>query len=292
MRHPESGQTLSGHSAERAADIAQDLNAGLAFRLLVLPFAHQTGREERAVSFIITMYVREGIVMASDSRLTLKAERQESEKQVVQMAVSQSDSNYKTFLAPGNLGISTYGMADLQGVPLAGDIESFINEYLSAAPVSVDEVPQALLDHFRRLEPTPDTKFHVAGYAKENGHIEQRVWHVSVLQNQVRRLNPPGQPGASWGGEADILARLIQPVGTLDQDGKLIAPMPYHQIPWQFFTLQDAIDFCIFAVRSTIDAIRFQPRPKTVGGPIDVLVIKPDRAFWVQRKELHGVGAA
>jgi hypothetical protein len=25
-----------------------------------------------------------------------------------------------------------------------------------------------------------------------------------------------------------------------------------------------------------------------MGGPIDVLVIKPDEAFWVQRKELHG----
>ncbi len=70
-------------------------------------------------------------------------------------------------------------------------------------------------------------------------------------------------------------------------DGKLGQPLPYFQIPYQFFTLQDAIDFCVFAVRSTTDAIKFQPRPKTVGGPIDVLVIKPDEAFWVQRKELH-----
>jgi hypothetical protein len=27
---------------------------------------------------------------------------------------------------------------------------------------------------------------------------------------------------------------------------------------------------------------------RVMGGPIDVLVIKPDEAFWVQRKELHG----
>ena len=45
-------------------------------------------------------------------------------------------------------------------------------------------------------------------------------------------------------------------------------------------------------MRSTIDAIRFQPRPKTVGGPIDVIVIKPNRSFWVQRKELHGTSIA
>jgi hypothetical protein len=64
--------------------------------------------------------------------------------------------------------------------------------------------------------------------------------------------------------------------------------VPYYHIPWGFFTLQDAIDYAIYAVRATIDSIRFQPRAKTVGGPIDVLVIKPDGAFWVQKKELHG----
>ena len=26
---------------------------------------------------------------------------------------------------------------------------------------------------------------------------------------------------------------------------------------------------------------------ETVGGPIDILVIKPDKAFWIQHKELH-----
>jgi len=37
--------------------------------------------------------------------------------------------------------------------------------------------------------------------------------------------------------------------------------------------------------------MRFQTREKTVGGPVDVLVIKPDRAFWVARKELHSMGS-
>jgi len=55
--------------------------------------------------------------------------------------------------------------------------------------------------------------------------------------------------------------------------------------------LQDAIDFSIFAIRTTIDTIRFQPRPKTVGGPIDVLVIKPEETIWVQHKALRGVAS-
>ena len=238
------------------------------------------------MSFIITLYVREGIVMASDSRLTLNTTRQQEDQQIVQVAVGQSDSNYKTFLALNRIGISTYGAADIQGVPIAGYIESFISEQLSEGD-EVDSVPQKLLDYFNKFPGPPNTQFHVAGYKTENNQQEQHVWHVAVLPGTVERKNPPGQQGATWGGEADILARLVQPVGLLGDKGKLKKTLPYFQIPWRFFTLQDAIDYAVYAVKVTIDTIRFQPRPKAVGGPIDVLVIKPNEASWVQRKKLH-----
>jgi hypothetical protein len=99
-------------------------------------------------------------------------------------------------------------------------------------------------------------------------------------------VSKPGLQGAQWGGESDILSRLVQSVGVLDNAGALKAALPHHPIPWQFFTLQDAIDFAIFAIRSSIEAIRFHPRAKTIGGPVDVLVIKPTEAKWIQRKEL------
>jgi hypothetical protein len=239
------------------------------------------------MSFIITLYVREGIVMASDSRLTLNTMQRQEDQQIVQVAVGQSDSNYKTFLAPNNIGISTYGAADIQGVPIAGYIESFISEQLSEED-EVDSVPQKLLDYFKKFPGPPNTQFHVAGYKTENNQREQQLWHVVVSRGTIERKNPPGQQGATWGGEADILARLVQPVGLLDDKGKLKEPLPYFQIPWHFFTLQDAIDYAVYAVKVTIDTIRFQPRPKAVGGPIDVLVIKPSEAFWVRRKELRG----
>lgn len=240
------------------------------------------------MSFVIIMYVREGIVMASDSRLSLNTTQQQDGKQVVQMSVGFSDSNYKTFLAPNDVGISSFGAADIKGVPIAGYIESFIHEYLNDGKTEVDGIPSGLLSYFRQFDPPPATGFLVAGYKSQNGQKQQQVWLVDVANNKASQVNPPGQQGAQWGGEADILTRLIQPVAELDPEGKIKQVLPYLQIPWQFFTLQDAIDFCVFAVRSTIDAIRFQPRPKTVGGPIDVLVIKPDEAFWVQRKGLHG----
>jgi len=240
------------------------------------------------MSFIITMYVREGIVMAADSRLTLNQKRTPDATTVVNLSVAQSDSNYKLFVSPCGIGISTYGDADIKGVPIAGYVDSFIRTELAQAPASVEDAARKLALHFGSFDPAPATQFHVAGYsAQDGGEAAQEVWHVDVASGCVNRLNVVGTQGASWGGEADILGRLIQRVAQLDQDDQVQQVLPYFQIPWEFFTLQDAIDFAVFAVQSTIDAIRFQPRAKTVGGPIDVLVVRPGDATWIQRKELH-----
>lgn len=99
------------------------------------------------MSFVITLYVREGIVMASDSRLTLNQQRDEEGKQVVQLAVAQSDSSQKAFLTPQGYGILTFGDADVQGVPIAGYVESFIREELPE-DIKVDAVPEKMLGYF------------------------------------------------------------------------------------------------------------------------------------------------
>jgi hypothetical protein len=53
------------------------------------------------------------------------------------------------------------------------------------------------------------------------------------------------------------------------------------------FTIQDAVDFAVYAIRTTADSMRFQMRPKTVGGPIDVLLLRAKEARWLSRKSLR-----
>lgn len=225
--------------------------------------------------------------MASDSRLTLTTTQVDQQKATtIQLSVGQSDANYKTFLAPNQIGISTFGAAAVQGEPVAGTIEAFIREQLTHPQREVDEVPGLLLDYFRQRQTSLDTQFHIGGYKTIDGQRHQQVWQVAVRSGSIQHINEGYLFGATWGGEGDVLARLVQPVSVREPDGKL-RELPSYTIPWQFFTLQDGIDFVVYAVRTTIDSIRFQPRPKSVGGPIDVLVIKPDDAFWVQRKQLR-----
>lgn len=242
------------------------------------------------MSFVITVYVREGIVMTTDSRLTLNYNKHHGENQIVRSSVGLSDSAYKLFLVNNNIGISTFGNASVKGVPVTGYVESFINEKISENGTEQkyypEDVAKMLCQYFREFPDVPNTRFHIAGYKKENNKFVQHVWLIDVGRDIVKRLNIYDKQGASWGGEVDILSRLINRVGTFD--GKDFKQLPHYDIPWNLFTLQDAIDFSIYATKMTIDSMRFQSRPKTVGGPIDVLVIKPDKAFWIQKKILYG----
>lgn len=239
------------------------------------------------MSLIVSLYVREGIVMASDSRITLNTETQGPHNVIQNMAVVQSDSTYKLFLAPAGVGIATCGNASIDGVPISGYIESFIRENLGRGDLEVDQVPERISNYFNGFSPVPDVTFHVAGYKKVDGICEQHVWQVIVRENACIRVNSGLDQGATWGGEFDVLSRIIKQTTFQDSHGKH-QPFKTYDIPYPFFTLQDAIDFSIYAIRTTIDTIRFQTRPKTVGGPVDVLVIKPEEAFWVQRKQLSG----
>lgn len=242
------------------------------------------------MTFVIVVYARGGIVLAADSRLSLNNQIPQPAQEPAQQAtnlcyVGQSDTMQKLFLVPGNIGICTWGAADIEGISISDYVESFMDEQLCDAEKAVDEIPGLLADYFNSVGVVPDTNFYVAGYKIENGLPVKHLYLVGVKNRSVERYDTAA-PGAAWGGETDVLVRLINEVYTKDGQGNF-QPLPMYHVPWQFFTLQDAIDFAIFAVRATIETLRFQPRPKTVGGPVDVLVIKPREAFWVQQKKLH-----
>lgn len=238
------------------------------------------------MSLIITVYVREGLVMAADSRLTLTIPRALPGGKAHTLSLTASDSAKKLFLAPNNVGIATCGAADIGGVPIAGFVESFIVERLKPQPHTVQEVADLLTVYMVSAGISPNTVFHVAGYEASGETLEQVLLQVNPAASQVVRLNPSGQQGANWHGEIDVLQRLLNDVSLTQPGGQPPVSLPSFDIPFEFFTLQDAIDFADFGIRSTIETLRFQAREKTVGGPVDVLVIRPDSSEWIRQKKL------
>jgi hypothetical protein len=243
------------------------------------------------MSLIVTTYVPEGIVMASDSRQWVTVEGKTPEGKDFKVETVSSDAVVKTFLLEKQqVGVSNYGQDLLNGVPMGSYIKRFIEEELVAAD-DVTTIPKKLVEYFRKSFPEADAGFHVAGYKKEVKASIAYVYRCHVTKNVVERRNikPDGSLayGASWSGQIDVLSSIVTPVTVKDEKGadKVIrAPAP---IIWDAMTLQDALDFSIYAIRTTIDTIRFQARTKNVGGAIDVLVLTPEEAKWIQRKELH-----
>jgi len=224
--------------------------------------------------------------MASDSRLTMNHTESTTAQPVVTIGVSQTDTNYKTFLGNDRIGISTFGAATVSGVPISGYIETFLNEKLTE-DTDIETIPQLLLDYFHTTPEIPDAGFHIAGYKKVGTQMQQRIWRCFAINNLVQDIVPTTQQvGALWNGENDVLTRVTSDQIHINDGQGNFTKLPSFGIPFQFFTLQDMVDFAVYAIRATADTMRFQMRAKTVGGPIDVLIIKPTEAFWISRKTL------
>ncbi|SCZ78146.1 hypothetical protein [Acidaminobacter hydrogenoformans] len=265
------------------------------------------------MSLIVCVFVGEGIVLASDSRSTYNRVEETKEKKIQTLGIHTTDTTYKTFLCPNNIGISVCGEVSIDNKPMTGYIEAFIREQMGP-DTDIDTVPEALIQYFNTFKDVPNSNFFVAGYKKvgsavgsgrpgstdgpagtrspsvitsaagSNSVYEKRLWNLNIKSKKIKREGTENQ-GASWSGEVDVLARLLSPAEIRKPDGTTVSFKAY-DISWNYFTLQDAVDFAEFAIRTTVDTMKVQNRLKTVGGPIDILILKPGEAYWLQRKVL------
>jgi hypothetical protein len=163
------------------------------------------------MSFIISVYINGGIVMAADSRLTLNAKIEQGGS-TKDISFDFSNSTYKLFMNKKGVGVSTCGDAGIGSSPIAGYIEQFL---LENHQDDVDAIANKLLAHFNGFNQKLNTTFHVTGY-KEG---KQKVYRVSTALNSVTQTNLALQ-GASWDGEVDIFQRIVNDAWLSDKDGK------------------------------------------------------------------------
>lgn len=234
------------------------------------------------MSLIIALYLGEGIVMASDSRTTYNTTTTNPDGSIIcDHGIHFSDSTYKTFLTKNGVGISTCGDASISNKPIAGFIEDFISEHQED---DIDIIKDAIIPYFKNLDSNINTHFIIGGYHITEDKYEQKLYRIYTATNEIKPLDTTIQ-GAIWDGEVDILSRILTQVYIPSESGFI--PMEPYNVPFSHFTIQDAIDFAKYAIQATIDTMKFQERVKTVGGAVDILIIKPDNAFWIARKELH-----
>ena len=264
------------------------------------------------MSLIVTVYVNDGIIMASDSRTTLTNTIKEKSSTIINQ-FPLSDSTFKTFLCCNNCGISTCGAASYNNKPITGFIEKFIQDFIKK-DTPVADMPQMLLDYFDKIDSKSVTIFHICGYEKNDTIFTQHAYRVITGPNKgIFELTQNESCGALWNGEDVYLTKLLKgqiinpqfiPVDNLSirmqNSSEITIPKALvintegielysdAKIAFEYMSLQDAIDFAKYAIETTVKTMQFQAVAKTVGGPIDILSITPSGAKWIKHKQITG----
>ena len=176
------------------------------------------------MTLIIVIYITEGIVMASDSRQFLTVEGKGPDGKDFKIEAPASDYVTKTFLLKDQkIGISNFGQDLLGGIPIASHIKKFIEEELTASD-DVTTVPKKIINYFRKSFSDADAGFHIAGYKKEGKISVPYAYHCHIKRNKIERryVIPDGSVnyGATWSGQIDVIASIINPVIIKDEKGK------------------------------------------------------------------------
>jgi len=272
------------------------------------------------MSIILSVAVPEGIVIAGDSRQTYTNARG-----VVRIG---SDFGSKVFQLTHRIAIATFGWAFLQ--PQSANtlisIGALVEAFRAAvdSEVSVGDAANQLAGYFQgiynydvtALQWNPAQQgglavgFQVVGYNKDSTVGEVRLSQIPPGNSQL--LRNTNNAGCNWNGQTDVITRLVRGFDPRIEllpfvQHALTNPLPnqpsvadqmgslQYVINWATMTVQDAVDFALLMVNSTIKMQRFSDgvamNPGDVpgcGGEVDIAVITHREGFrWIQRKELE-----
>jgi hypothetical protein len=263
------------------------------------------------MTIAIAVLSSDGLVVAGDSRTTYTPS---GTLRVL------SDFTHKVFDVH-QIGVVTYGWAFIQNQHVAGHFSEFRSQVDGSRKLTeiADDLKNFMGDRLdAHIEAGLDKAqpsgvdvlgFLLAGY--EDG--ESKILEVTLPSRKVSQpVQPPG--GAAWRGQTDPIVRLLKGCdanllgAAAEKDSKsehfkeLLETIPKleYLVPFALMHLQDAVDFALFAIRTTIDTQRltsgtvFQGAAwPGVGGPIEIGVIRRESGFtWIQQTAIQGERAA
>lgn len=144
---------------------------------------------------------------------------------------------------------------------------------------------------------TPVLGFYIAGYSPDAPFAEE--WEFRLPNDQdIKPVRESTVFGSSWRGVSIPFSRLYfgfdprtapellkrgVPQQVIDEVlGMWKAPMVYNGMP-----IQDAINFAIFILKTTIGMSTFEIGPSACGGDLQVATILPDTGYqWVLEPKL------
>lgn len=256
------------------------------------------------MSLVVAVAVADGIILAADSRTTtcdLQGQYRIS-----------TDYCEKLFEVAG-YGVGTAGYAVLNGKTIANHVGEFAKTVPN--PIAFDDFSMQLTTYFMnayaehikafpqgRAQPdAPVVEFLVAGYEGGQPRVDYILLYEPSPTNaagyNTRVQIPPGAFSAAWLGMSETLQKLFfgyapSLVGQLPAPVDLLFRQRAHNVPFAFYSLQDALNLAAFCVDVTIRWQRFSlsrngPESANVGGFTEFAKVSPAGFAWIRRKQLE-----
>ena len=233
------------------------------------------------MTLIVSLRIPDGIVLAGDSLSTLPT-------QAVPTTLSYRQ---KIFPFCGKFGVGTFGADLLAETSVYFSLRLFEERLKQQPPKGATEIARKigtefhnlLVEQLRREDVSVDALpakqvflgFQVVGYNES----EPRT--VEVLVGKEVRLHVLDKLGCTVSGNQEI----VQAIWGLSESSSESS----HSFP-PVTSLQDAIDYAEFLIRTTIDYQRFSPNFPNVGGDIDIALVTPFDGFrWIRQNSLGGI---
>lgn len=257
------------------------------------------------MSLTISLRVPDGIVIATDSLFTIQTHTIPKEDFIScptctsriphslfsppqAIPVSVTPYGQKLFcLKTKNIGIANYGMVFLAGRTFESLIREFEKKKVFGNE-TIGKVAQNLENYLRGelikeitdINKIPQGEFpvgvQVAGYDEGEISIGKTYLIKIGRTSEIEDVHTKGY-GCTFGGDGRVIYKLWK------EDPQIPIAMPN----FQFLGLQDAIEYALFLMNTTIQFQRFATMIPTCGGEIDIAIITHHSGFqWIRRKEL------
>jgi len=246
--------------------------------------------------------VRDGLVLGTDSMTQIWGQDPEGNRLPI-----KSYANARKLFQIGNLpiGVMTYGIGNIGPRSVYSFVREFSLKFSTATDIdaSVKSVSQALYEFISTAyreqfeeAPQPSLGFFIAGYSPGEVFPEEWEFHLPVDHN-IRQVRPREQFGASWRGVSIPFTRLYKgfdprALAELEQMGvqkeiievikKFESPVVYDGMP-----VQDAVNFVVFILQTTIGISTFELGSPSCGGPLQIATVLPEEGFkWIKEPSL------
>lgn len=216
------------------------------------------------MTIISTVFVPEGIAMATDSRLTRTVTKEDGSTD----SYTLTDNAQKLLtVRSATVGISFCGSAFIDGKTVSDFIRVFDIEQITEKD-TVEEIANKLHVYLQKYSDSHPV-FLIAGYDDDVPFV------FSLAKNYFVRINVDDEDGellcgAQWDGDCNKTSAFLKNIGP----------------GYSFMPLKDAIDYAEFIVELNIKQQRFSDALSTCGGPIDLLVITKDYTKFLKHKIL------